>query len=67
MVQFSYKQGANAGRNGSDPSPPKHGVLDVLMGVSEKEVKECAHDYQRGYAVRSQQRVADEIARDKSK
>ncbi|HXD00067.1 MAG TPA: hypothetical protein VN048_12050 [Verrucomicrobiae bacterium] len=67
MGEFSYKRGASAGRSGSDPSPPKHGLFDSLTGVGEKEVKEWARDYERGYEAGSQQRLADEIKRDGDK
>ena len=63
MGQYSYKRGANAGRSGSDPSPPKHGIFETLTGVSEREVKEWARDYERGYEAGSEQRLADQIAR----
>ena len=64
MGEYSYKRGANAGRSGSDPSPPKHGIFETLTGVSEREVKDWARDYERGYEAGSQQRLADEIARE---
>jgi hypothetical protein len=67
MGEFSYKRGASAGRNGSDPSPPKHNLFDSLTGVSEKEVKDWARDYEKGYQAGSQQRLADEIASQKKK
>lgn len=63
MGDVYYKQGASAGRRGSDPSPPKHNVLDSLTGISEKAVEKMADDYKRGYAAGSQQRVADEVSR----
>lgn len=60
MGDVYYKQGVSAGRRGSDPSPPKHNVLDSLMGISEKSVEKMADDYKRGYSAGSNQRVADE-------
>lgn len=65
MGNYSYKRGENAGRQGYDPAPPKHGIFETLTGVSEKEVKEWAQDYKSGYNAGSQQRLADEIARNK--
>jgi hypothetical protein len=43
------------------------GLFDSLTGVSEKEVKGWARDYERGYEAGSQQRLADEIRRDRDK
>ena len=63
MGDVYYKQGVNAGRNGSNPSPPKHTVLDSLTGISEKAVDKMAEDYKRGYGAGSHQRVADEASR----
>ena len=63
MGDVYYKDGVNAGRQGSDPSPPRHNALDSLMAISEKAVKEMADDYREGYAAGSQQRVADELKR----
>lgn len=63
MGEFSYKQGAKAGRNGSDPSPPKPGLSSFLAGAKDKEVEEWSKDYMRGHQAGSQQRLADELAR----
>lgn len=65
MGDVYYKHGVSAGRNGSDPSPPKHTVLDSLTGISEKAVDKMAEDYKRGYAAGSNQRVADEVRKEK--
>lgn len=65
MGDVYYKQGVSAGRRGSDPSPPKHNVLDSLMGISEKSVEKMADDYKRGYSAGSNQRVADETRKNK--
>jgi hypothetical protein len=65
MGEYSYKRGASAGRSGSDPSPPKHNFLDSLTGISEQKVKEMARDYESGYQAGSQQRLADEIKRER--
>jgi hypothetical protein len=63
MSNLYYKDGVRAARSGSDPSPPKHTVVDTVVGVSEKSVKGMAEDYKRGYAAGSQQRVADGLSR----
>jgi hypothetical protein len=60
MSQRSFKDGANAGRNGSEPHPPSYNsFLDPLFGVNEQTIKESAKDYMRGYEAGSHQREAD--------
>lgn len=65
MGEYSYKRGANAGREGYDPSPPKHDFIDDLTGVSEEKVESWARDYMQGYQAGSQQRLADEMSRER--
>lgn len=37
------------------------------MGVGETEVKDWARDYERGYQAGTQQRLADEVSRERKK
>ena len=69
MSQQSFKDGERAGRDGREASPPEFGFFggpigEMCFGVTEKMVKDSAHDYMNGYGAGSQQRLADAMEDD---
>ena len=64
VMSTYYKFGEKAGRNGSDPSPPSHTLLDALTGISKEDVEDMKENYQAGYQAGSLQRLADALEDD---